>query len=94
MELILATHNLHKIREIREMFKDLKHIDVLSLLNFPDYQLPEETGATFKENAGIKADHAAKALNHWVLSDDSGLVVPSLEGKPGVHSKRFAGEDE
>jgi len=93
MELVLATHNLHKVREIREMLKGLKHIDVLSLLNFPDYELPEETGTTFEENAGLKADHAAKALSHWVLADDSGLVVPTLEGKPGVYSKRYAGDD-
>ena len=49
MELVLATHNLHKIREIREMLKEIKGIDVISLRNFPDYQLPEETGETFAE---------------------------------------------
>ena len=93
MELVLATHNLHKIREIREMLKEIKHLDVISLLSFPEYQLPEETGDTFLENATLKAEHAAKALNKWVLADDSGLVVPSLEGKPGVTSKRYAKED-
>jgi len=93
MKLVLATHNLHKIREIRVMLKELNHIDLFSLLNFPTYQLPEETKNTFKENASIKAEDAAKTLNHWVLADDSGLVVPSLNGKPGVFSRRYAGDD-
>ncbi len=93
MELVIATHNLHKVREIREMLKDLKHIDILSLLNFPNYELPEETGANFEENAAIKAQDASAKLGKWVLADDSGLVVPSLKGNPGVHSKRYAGED-
>jgi len=93
MQIVLATHNLHKIREIREMLKPLKNLDILSLSNFPDYQLPEETGSTFEENAAIKAEHAAKALNNWVIADDSGLVVPTLGGQPGVISKRYAGPD-
>lgn len=93
MELVIATHNLHKVREIREMLKQVKGVDVLSLLNFPDYELPEETGVTFEENAKLKAEHAAKALGKWVLADDSGLSVPSLEGRPGVYSKRYGGED-
>lgn len=93
MELILATHNLHKIREFREMLKTLKNLDIISLLQFPTYKLPPETGATFEENARIKAQDAAKELNYLVLADDSGLVVPSLNGQPGIHSKRYAGEE-
>lgn len=93
MELILATHNLHKIREFREMLKDLKGIDVVSLRNFPDYTLPEETGKSFLENAELKAVNAAKTLNAIVLADDSGLVVPAIKGDPGVYSARYAGDD-
>lgn len=93
MQLVLATHNLHKIREFREMLKPLKGFDILSLSNFPHYNLPEETGTTFEENAVLKAVDAAKALNLWVLADDSGLVVPALNGAPGVYSARYAGED-
>lgn len=93
MEIVIATHNLHKMREIREMLKGFKTIDLVSLLNFPEYHLPEETGSTFLENATLKAEHAAKTLNRWVLADDSGLVVPGLSGKPGVYSKRYAGEE-
>jgi XTP/dITP diphosphohydrolase len=93
MEIVIASHNLHKVREFREMLKPLKNLDVLSLVDFPEYQLPEETGKSFEENAIIKAAHAASTLNKWVLADDSGLVVPSLGGKPGVFSQRYAGED-
>jgi len=93
MELIIASHNLHKIRELREMLKGIKSLDVLTLIDFPDYKLPEETGTTFKENAVLKAEHAAAKLGKWVLADDSGLVVPALGGKPGVFSKRFSGDD-
>lgn len=91
MELIIATHNLHKIREFRDMFKVFKHIELLSLHHFPHYKLPEETGSTFEQNAILKAEDAAKSLNAWVLSDDSGLVVPALGGVPGIQSSRYAG---
>ena len=91
MEIILATANLHKLREFREMFKSLNHLELMSLHAFPPYRAPEETGKTFKENAILKAEHAAKHLNHWVIADDSGLVVPALKGEPGVFSRRYAG---
>ena len=91
MEIVLATQNLHKIREFREIFKTLKFIDLLSLLNFPDYVPPEETEDTFEGNANLKAIHAAATLGKWVIADDSGLVVPALGGAPGVYSRRYAG---
>lgn len=75
------------------MFKTVKFVDLLSLLNFPDYVPPEETESTFEGNANLKATHAAKALGKWVIADDSGLVVPALEGAPGVRSRRYAGEN-
>ena len=93
MEIVIASHNLHKIRELRDMFKMFKQIDLLSLHQYPHYKLPPETGTTFEENAILKAEDAAKALKAWVLSDDSGLVVSALGGAPGVMSGRFAGED-
>lgn len=93
MEIIIASHNVHKINEFRDMFKSLKNFDILSLSNFPHYQLPPETGKTFQENAIQKAESAAKSLNKWVLADDSGLVVPSLNDEPGIYSRRYAGDD-
>lgn len=92
MEIVIASSNLHKIREIRSILKPVFPLDYLSLIDFPDYQAPEETGASFEENAFVKATHAATTLKRWVLADDSGLVVPSLQDRPGVKSKRFAGE--
>lgn len=93
MEIVIASLNLHKIRELREMFKLHSGYDLLSLLNFPGYQSPEESGKTFKENATIKALHAAKKLQKPALGDDSGLVIPGLNGAPGIHSRYYAGED-
>lgn len=91
IEIIIASNNIHKIREFRAMLKPLSQLDVLSLRDFPSYSPLEEKGATFEENAVEKAVHAAKELNRWVIADDSGLVVPALKGAPGVFSARFAG---
>lgn len=91
--LVIASRNVHKIRECRSILKDLPHLDLLSLLDFPDYTPEEETGKTFAENAIAKAEHAAKALNIWAIGDDSGLVVPALNDRPGIYSSRFAGEN-
>lgn len=93
MDIVIASTNLHKIREFREMLKGIKGIDVLSLLNFSSYQPLPENLPTFKENAIHKAEYAAKTLDKWVLADDSGLVVPQLNGAPGVNSRRYAGDD-
>ncbi len=92
LELVIASTNMHKIRELREMFKMFPNIDLLSLRDFPSYTPPEETGSTFEENATLKAKIAAKTLGKWVLAEDSGLTVPSLKGAPGIFSARYAGE--
>ncbi len=91
MELVIASTNMNKVREFRSLLKPFGW-DVLSLRDFPEYVPPEETGVTFQENAEIKARSAVASLNRWVLADDSGLVVPSLKGAPGVHSSSYAGE--
>lgn len=92
MKLVIASRNIHKIREIRAMLKNQELWDLFSLIDFPQYTPPEEKGETFEENASLKATHAAKALNTYALADDSGLVVPILGGDPGVRSARYAGE--
>lgn len=93
-QIIIASKNIHKIREIKKILHDLiPNIDILSLIDFPQYIPPKEKGSSFEENAIIKAEHAAKTLNRWVLSDDSGLVVPALNGEPGIFSARYAGEN-
>lgn len=96
MELIIASRNVHKIRELRDMlksYKELINLDILSLLNFSEYEPPPEMGLSFKENAETKALHAAQGLDRWVLADDSGLVVPAIQGEPGIYSARYAGMD-
>lgn len=93
IELVIASTNVHKVREFRSLLKPLNRFDLLSLSDFPNYVPPEETGKTFEENASLKAEHAAKSLQRWVLADDSGLVVPALNGAPGIFSARYAGND-
>lgn len=93
MEIVIASRNLGKIRELRIMLEGIEGLDIDSLLAFPDFPSPEETGQTFEDNATIKATAVASALNKIVLADDSGLVVPALGGEPGVRSARYAGEE-
>ncbi len=90
MQILIASKNFHKIREIRDLSKSLSHLEFVSLHQFPDYEPPEETGASFKENAVLKATHAAKNLNILTLADDSGIIVPILKGAPGIYSSRYA----
>lgn len=75
------------------MLKPFKHVDLISLMNFPEYAAPEENGLDFRENAVLKAVHAAQHLQKLVLADDSGLVVPALAGAPGTYSRRYAGDE-
>jgi XTP/dITP diphosphohydrolase len=93
IELVIASTNVHKIREFRAILKSVSKLDLLSLCDFPQYVPPEETGSSFEENATLKALHAAKTLQRWVIADDSGLVVPALNGAPGIYSARYAGKD-
>lgn len=91
-EIVLATSNGHKVTEYRELFKKAKlDFDVLSLKDFPNYKQPEEIYDTFEGNVRLKAEHAGRVLGKWVIADDSGLVVPAIAGKPGVHSANYAG---
>lgn len=94
MEIVIASTNLHKIREFRDMLKHFASIDVLSLLNFPDFQALPENGKSFEENARSKAEYAARTLQKYVLADDSGLIIPALgDDSPGLHSRRYAGHE-
>ena len=93
IELVIASTNIHKIREVRSILKSFSGFDLLSLRDFPNYVPVEETGETFQQNAILKATHAAASLNRWVIADDSGLVVPALSGAPGIRSARYAGND-
>ncbi len=89
--LVIATRNENKLREFREVLKDLQ-IEVRSLNDFGPIPEAIEDGATFDENAYKKAIHTAKVLGLPAIADDSGLVVEALDGEPGVYSARYAGE--
>jgi XTP/dITP diphosphohydrolase len=89
--LVIATHNPGKRDEIAALLAPFK-VDVMgaNALGLPE---PEETGASFEENAALKALAAAGASGLPALADDSGLVVPALGGAPGIYSARWAGPD-
>jgi XTP/dITP diphosphohydrolase len=88
-ELLIATANLGKVREFREMLGGDRY-RWRDLSEFPSIPPIEETGQTFLENASLKASGYAKHFGMWALADDSGLSVDALEGKPGVFSARWA----
>ncbi len=89
---MIATHNPGKLAEMRELLAPYG-IDAISAgeLNLAE---PDETGMSFRENARIKAEAAAKAAGLPAFSDDSGLAVDALDGAPGIYSARWAGPDK
>jgi XTP/dITP diphosphohydrolase len=89
--LLIATRNRHKTREIGQMLGS--GWEVRDLVSLPHAPKIEETGATFEENAALKALAISQIFTGLVLADDSGLEVDALNGAPGVYSARFAGID-
>jgi len=89
-KIILATSNLGKVREMNSMLEG--HYNFVSQTDMEVEEVPE-TGASFVENALIKARNASSQSKLPALADDSGLVVDSLNGEPGIYSARFAGEN-
>lgn len=89
MKLLIATSNKGKIKEFREML-GADRFTWSDLSEHREIAPVEETGQTFRDNACLKAAYYAKALNTWAMADDSGLEVDALDGKPGVHSARWA----
>jgi XTP/dITP diphosphohydrolase len=90
--LVIATHNPGKLVEMRDLLAIYK-IEAISAgeLGLPE---PDEIGTTFRANARIKAEAAAKASNMAAFADDSGLAVDALDGQPGIQSARWAGPDK
>jgi len=89
--LVVASTNAGKIREVSLALSDLPDWNVESLPELPDI---EESGTTFLENARLKATHYSQLIPELVLADDSGLSVHALDGRPGVHSARYASTTE
>jgi len=90
-QLIVATRNPHKIREIRQILGSAYNIRDLSAC--PDAPAVVESGETFEQNAALKAEKISRCYTGLVLADDSGLAVNALNGAPGVRSARYAAEN-
>lgn len=87
---VLATTNPNKVREIRALLDGVP-IDVVGLDQFSAIEPPQETGATFEDNAALKARYYAAATGLPAIAEDSGLEIDALGGRPGVESARFGG---
>jgi XTP/dITP diphosphohydrolase len=92
LRIVCATANRHKLGEIRAILQDLP-LALLSLEDFPPFPLPKETGASYAENALIKARAVYARTGTATLADDTGLEVQALAGRPGIHSQRYAADD-
>jgi len=92
LELLIATYNSGKIRELVQALRGLP-ITPRYLSDFPYISAVEETGQTYEENAVLKSVDYCERTGLYSLADDSGLEVDALEGKPGVKSARFGGEN-
>jgi len=93
LKIILATHNSHKINEIKSFFNDF-NAEIISMNEIGIYDEIEENGESIEENALIKARWIKEKVdNGIIIADDTGLFVDYLNGQPGVYSARFAGEN-
>ena len=90
MKLVFATNNLHKLKEVQEMLSNT--IEVLSLKDIGCFEDVEETETTLEGNARLKSAHITNNYGYNCFADDTGLEVDALDGKPGVYSARYAGE--
>ncbi|HOK13848.1 MAG TPA: RdgB/HAM1 family non-canonical purine NTP pyrophosphatase [Candidatus Kapabacteria bacterium] len=95
MKLLVATNNKHKLSEIEQILELLncKNIELTCAADFGRKIVPEETGTTYFENAEIKAREFFREFKISTIADDSGLEIDFLDGKPGVRSSCFAGEE-
>ncbi|MCI6998008.1 MAG: XTP/dITP diphosphatase [Eubacterium sp.] len=91
-KIIFATGNAGKMKEVREILKDL-NVEILSMKEAGIQADVEENGKTFQENAVIKAREIMKISGEVVLADDSGLEIDYLNKEPGIYSARYMGED-
>ena len=91
-EVLIATTNQGKLREIRQILRGVPH-RLKTLADFSDVEAPEETGASFAENARQKALYYARATGMRTMAEDSGFEVDALGGEPGIYSARYLRED-
>ena len=93
IKIALGTSNPHKLEEINAMLKDI-HPDSVEFVLVQGNFDPVENGTTFEENSYIKAAEAAKIMGIPALADDTGLCVDALDGRPGLHSARYAPDQQ
>jgi XTP/dITP diphosphohydrolase len=93
LEIIIATKNLSKVKEIKDIL-DNSNIKILTKKDFPQLPKIDEDGETFQENALKKACKISEYTGKVCLADDSGLEIDYLEGKPGIYSSRWGNNDE
>lgn len=92
MDLVFATHNENKLKEVRLLLP--KDIRLISLEEIGCHEEIPETETTLKANAQLKADYITQHYGISCFADDTGLIIDALNGAPGVHSARFAGEEK
>jgi XTP/dITP diphosphohydrolase len=93
MKIAIASANKHKIEEIKAKTASIRGISIVSARDICEYDNIEETGATFEENALIKAREIVRCSGLPALADDSGIVIDALNGEPGIHSARYGSLD-
>ena len=90
MKIVVATTNAHKVSEICNIFSNLPY-SIESIKKYVTVRAPEETGATFEENAKLKALYYSSKIPQLTVAEDSGLEIDGLDGAPGIHSARYPG---
>ena len=94
LQILAATSNKHKVEEFRTAFASVQEkIQIITLADIPPFEMPEENGTSFEENAMIKACAASAFADMPAFADDSGLEVAALDGAPGIFSARYAGDN-
>jgi len=95
IRVVIASHNHAKSREIVQLLTEGLHdlsVEIRLLADYSNAPIPDEHAATYRENAAIKARACAEFTGQIALADDAGLEIDALNGQPGLHSRRFAGE--
>ncbi|AAF39689.1 non-canonical purine NTP pyrophosphatase [Chlamydia muridarum str. Nigg] len=92
MKILIASSHGYKVRETKAFLKKIGEFDIFSLVDYPSYTPPKETGETPEENAIQKGVFAAQTFRCWTIADDSMLIIPALGGLPGKLSASFSGE--
>lgn len=94
--IVFATHNQNKMKEIKEILKNIPGMENIRLISMTEAGITEdivEDGNTYEENALIKAKYVCEKTGMIALADDSGTEIDALDGQPGIYSARFLGED-